>query len=61
MHHFLEDLRRIDVPALGVFLERARGLYEDNMSSYTKMLIRRSFGRLMVSHGYATTVLPAPS
>lgn len=48
MYHFIEDLRRIDVPALGVFLDRAGGLYADNMSSYTKMLIRRSFGRLMV-------------
>lgn len=50
MYHFVEDLRKIEVPTLGLFFERAKGLYEENMGSYTKLMIRKSFGRLMVCH-----------
>jgi hypothetical protein len=49
MHQFVEDVAHLGIPALGVFLERAKGLYEENMSTYVKMILRRSFGRFMVS------------
>lgn len=49
MHHFVDELRSIGHPSLGVFHERAKGLYDENMASYVKLILRRSFGRLMVS------------
>ena len=48
MHHFVEDIGQLNNPALAVYLERARGMYDDNMSTYVKMMLRRNFGRLMV-------------
>nr|XP_019014642.1 exocyst protein [Kwoniella pini CBS 10737]OCF53423.1 exocyst protein [Kwoniella pini CBS 10737] len=47
MHQFVEDVERLNSPVLGVFLQRATGLYEENMSIYVKLLLRRSFGRFM--------------
>lgn len=49
MHHFVEDVSQLNLSSLGVFVERARGLYRENMTVYVKMLLRRSFGRMMVS------------
>lgn len=49
MHHFVEDMKPLGVPSLAVYTERARGLYDENMASYVKLMLRRSFGRMMVS------------
>ena len=48
MRYFIDDLSQLNAPALGIYLERAKGLYEENMSTYVKLMLRRSFGRLMV-------------
>ncbi|WVQ93808.1 hypothetical protein IAU59_000886 [Kwoniella sp. CBS 9459] len=47
MHQFVEDVSQLNSPALGVYLTRAKGLYEDNLSTYVKLLLRRSFARFM--------------
>ncbi|WWC58251.1 uncharacterized protein I303_100789 [Kwoniella dejecticola CBS 10117] len=47
MHQFVEDVEKLNSPVLGVFLQRAKGLYDENMSIYVKLLLRRSFGRFM--------------
>lgn len=49
LHVFVEDVSHLEVPALAVYLQRARGLYEENMKAYLKMMMRRGFARLMVS------------
>jgi hypothetical protein len=54
MHHFVEDMKPLGVPSLAVYIERARGLYEENMASYVKLILRRSFGRLMVSASFSS-------
>ncbi len=48
MGHFIEDVSHLSAPALGVFLERAKGLYDENMSTYVKLMLRKSFGRMIV-------------
>ena len=48
MYQLTEDMSHLSIPSLAVFTERARGLYEDNLSGYIRLLLRRSFGRLMV-------------
>ncbi len=48
MRHFIDDVSQLNGPALGVYLERAKGSYEENMSTYVKLMLRRSFARLMV-------------
>ncbi|WWD22409.1 hypothetical protein CI109_106900 [Kwoniella shandongensis] len=47
MHQFVEDLSRLDSPVLGVFLQRAKGLYDENLSTYLKLMIRRSFAKFI--------------
>lgn len=47
----MDDLGKLNVPSLGVFLERARNMYDENMQAYVKTLLRRSFGRMMVRNG----------
>ncbi|ORX34673.1 exocyst complex component Sec3-domain-containing protein [Kockovaella imperatae] len=47
LYHFVEDMKQLTNPALVVFLERAKGMLEDNMSTYVKMMLRRQFGKLM--------------
>ncbi|WWC99370.1 hypothetical protein V866_006271 [Kwoniella sp. B9012] len=47
MHQLVEDLEKLNSPVLGVFLQRAKALYEENMGIYVKLLLRRSFGRFM--------------
>jgi hypothetical protein len=49
MRHFVDDLSAINRPALAVFLDRAQGIYDENMSQYIRLMLRRSFGRLIVS------------
>ncbi|WWC85953.1 uncharacterized protein L201_000823 [Kwoniella dendrophila CBS 6074] len=47
MHQFVDDVEKLNSPVLGVFLQRAKNLYEENMTIYVKLLLRRSFGKLM--------------
>jgi hypothetical protein len=49
MRHFVDDVSAINRPALAVFLDRAQGIYDENMSQYIRLMLRRSFGRLIVS------------
>jgi hypothetical protein len=56
MRHFVDDVSAINRPVLAVFLDRAQGIYDENMSQYIRLMLRRSFGRLIVS----TLLLPRP-
>ncbi|KAL7418847.1 hypothetical protein Q5752_006531 [Cryptotrichosporon argae] len=47
LHHFVEDMSHINISTLQVFLDRARGLYDENLKSYLKLMLRRNFSRLM--------------
>jgi hypothetical protein len=49
MRHFVDDVSAINRPVLAVFLDRAQGIYDENMSQYIRLMLRRSFGRLIVS------------
>ena len=46
--HLKDDLGQLNVVALVPHLERARASYDENMSTYVRLLLRRSFGRVMV-------------
>ncbi|KAK8845463.1 hypothetical protein IAR55_006176 [Kwoniella newhampshirensis] len=47
MHQFVEDVSRLDSPVLGVFHQRAKGLYEENLLTYIKLMVRRSFAKFI--------------
>jgi hypothetical protein len=46
---FVEEGAHLNIPSLAVYLQRAKGLYEENRKAYIKMMLRRGFARLMVS------------
>ncbi|KAL1407120.1 hypothetical protein Q8F55_006534 [Vanrija albida] len=47
LHLFVDEVSALDVPALDIFLQRAKGLYEENMKAYIKLMLRRGFARLI--------------
>ncbi|RXK38676.1 hypothetical protein M231_03986 [Tremella mesenterica] len=47
MHHLVEDLSNLNMSVLSVYTERARGLYEENLTGYIKLLLRRAFARMI--------------
>ncbi|ODN76094.1 hypothetical protein L202_06031 [Cryptococcus amylolentus CBS 6039] len=47
MYHFVEDVSQLFCPPLVVFLQRAQNLYQENLTTYIRMLMRRSFARFM--------------
>jgi hypothetical protein len=48
MHYFISDTARIDIGSVGTFTKKARGLYDENLEAYIKILFRRAFGRIIV-------------
>ncbi len=49
MYFYVSDTARQDVASLRTFQERAQRIYEENLSSYTRSVLRRSFARPIVS------------
>ncbi|BEJ16672.1 hypothetical protein CspHIS471_0600730 [Cutaneotrichosporon sp. HIS471] len=47
LHSFVDEVAQVNASALAVFVKRARGLYDENMKAYIKMMLRRGFSRLM--------------
>lgn len=48
MRHFVDDVAALNRPVLSPFLDRAQGIYDENLNQYIKLMLRRSFGRLTV-------------
>lgn len=48
MRHLIDDLVVLSRPVLAPFLDRAQGIYDENLNQYIKLMLRRSFGRLTV-------------
>lgn len=49
MYFYVSDTAKQDVQVLASFQERAQRIYEENMVAYVKAVLRRSFGKQMVS------------
>ncbi|KIR55087.1 exocyst protein [Cryptococcus gattii Ru294] len=47
LHYFIEDVSQIKSTAMAGFLQRAKSLYEENMSMYIKLMLRRTFARFI--------------
>lgn len=51
MHAFVGDISKLELPVLNPYLEKAQTLYNENMNAYISAILRRSFGKAMVSKG----------
>lgn len=50
MHHFVAEIAQLEIGSVTVFLRRAESIYEENLSAYVKLVLRRPFSKLIVSH-----------
>ncbi|KAF7301154.1 Sec3-PIP2-bind domain-containing protein [Mycena indigotica] len=47
MHHFVAEISQIEIGSVSGFLRRAEGIYDENMTAYIKIVLRRPFGKLI--------------
>ncbi|KAL1748585.1 exocyst complex component Sec3-domain-containing protein [Schizophyllum fasciatum] len=47
MHHFVAETSQISVGSASSFLKRAKGMYEENLSAYVKIVLRRPFSKII--------------
>ncbi|KDQ19898.1 hypothetical protein BOTBODRAFT_27319 [Botryobasidium botryosum FD-172 SS1] len=47
MHHFVAEISRQDVYAMRSFARKAEGIYEENLSSYVKLALRRPLAKIL--------------
>jgi hypothetical protein len=48
MSHLVTVIQDLRVPALGAVIKRAKDVYDENLSLYIRMVLRRPLGRLYV-------------
>ena len=49
MHHFVAETSQIEIGSVTVFLRKAEAIYDENLGAYVKIILRRPFGKLIVS------------
>ncbi|KAJ7293415.1 exocyst complex component Sec3-domain-containing protein [Mycena rebaudengoi] len=47
MHHFVAETSQIEIGSVTVFLRRAEAIYDENLSAYVKLVLRRPFSKLI--------------
>jgi len=49
MHHFVAETSQLEIGSVAVFLKRAEAIYDENLSAYVKIVLRRPFMKIIVS------------
>lgn len=49
MHYFVAEIRQQEIGSVNVFSTRAEAGYEENLSAYVKIVLRRPFSKIIVS------------
>nr|GAT61106.1 predicted protein [Mycena chlorophos] len=47
MHHFVAETGQIEIGSVSIFLKRAEAIYDENLTAYVKIVLRRPFGKLI--------------
>lgn len=50
MHYFVAEIRQQEIGSVNVFSTQAEAVYEENLNAYVKMVLRRPFAKIIVSH-----------
>lgn len=50
MHYFVAEIRQQEIGSVKVFSTAAEAMYEENLNAYVKMVLRRPFSKIIVSH-----------
>ena len=48
MYYFISEIGQLDIAATDSFRKRADVIYEENFTCYVKLLMRRSFSKIIV-------------
>ena len=48
MHHFIGEISQLRINASRTFKKRAQSIYDDNLSAYVRLVLRRPFSRIIV-------------
>jgi hypothetical protein len=48
MHHFVAEIAQTEVDSVSVFMKRAEAIYDENLSAYIKIVLRRPFAKIIV-------------
>jgi hypothetical protein len=56
MHHFVAEITQLEIGSVTRFLRRAEGIYDENLSAYVKIVLRRPFSKIIVCQLLITVV-----
>lgn len=48
MHYFVAEMGQLQIGAAAVFLRRAETVYDENLNSYVRLVLRRPFAKIIV-------------
>ena len=49
MHYFMTELGSMNISSVNTFKKRAEVIYDENLSAYVKLVLRRPFSKIIVS------------
>lgn len=49
MHHFVIDIAELEIGSMKSFFKQAEAIYEENLSAYVKLVLKRPFAKILVS------------
>jgi len=52
MHYFVAEIRQQEIGSVNTFSTQAEAVYEEHLNAYVKMVLRRPFSKIIVSHGF---------
>jgi exocyst complex component 1 len=48
MHHFVAEMSAVQLGSVVSFTKRAEALYDENLTAYVKLILRRPFAKIIV-------------
>ncbi|KAI0688760.1 exocyst complex component Sec3-domain-containing protein [Cytidiella melzeri] len=47
MHHFVAEMSQLNLGSVAIFLQSAQAIYDENLTAYVKLVLRRPFAKLI--------------
>ncbi|KAE9408272.1 hypothetical protein BT96DRAFT_914199 [Gymnopus androsaceus JB14] len=47
MHHFVAETSQMEIGSVSVFVKKAEAIYDENLSAYVKIILRRPFAKII--------------
>jgi len=47
MHYFIAEMSQLDIGSVASFLQRAQAIYDENLTAYTRLVLRRPFAKIL--------------